>query len=111
MKKPRSYTNSLANAFYNWTFDNVATLIDSYADDYREDVGLPETRLPDEEIWKLIRKAQIDCNAMRRFLRLAEQCVLQIATETMTLEKARELSGVDDFGAQFPPSPEENDEP
>jgi hypothetical protein len=112
MKKRRSYTDSLANAFYNWTFDNVAALIDSYADEYRADVGLPETRLSDDEIWKLIRKAQLDCNAMRRFLRLAQQCVRQIADGTLTPEQARELSGSDDdLDSRFPTSSKEDNDP
>lgn len=112
-RRPRSYDNSLANAFQNWTFDNVANLIDEYADGFTEDlddVGSEKRCLTDEEIHKLIRAAHIDCNAMRRFLRIAELCVSQIEAGTMTREKAQELSGVDDFNPRFPAEPEDNDE-
>ncbi len=113
MRKPRSYDDSLANAFLNWTFDNVAALIDVAADGFKEDLndmGTETRPLSPEEIHKLIRAAQLDCNAMRRFLRLAELCVEQIAYGTMSQEKAQELSGVDDFKPRFPTKHEDNDE-
>lgn len=113
MRKRRSYDDSLANAFLNWTFDNVAALIDVAAEGFTEDLndmGTEKRPLSPEEIHKLIRAAQIDINAMRRFLRLAELCVAQIAAGTMSREKAQELSGVDDFNPRFPSEPEDNDE-
>lgn len=113
MKKPRSYDDSMANAFLNWTFDNVAVLIDEYANGFSEDlddIGTRKRPLTSEEIHKLIRAAQMDCNAMRRFLRLAELCVAQIAAGTMPIDKAQELSGADDFNQRFPPAPE-NEKP
>lgn len=113
VRKPRSYDNSLANAFQNWTFDNVGNLIDEYADGFTEDLddmGTEKRARSPEEIHKLIRAAHIDCNVMRRFLRLAELCVSQIEAGTMTREKAQELSGVDDFNPRFPAEPEEPDE-
>lgn len=93
----RTIHNSVAWCFLNWTLDNVSELVDAYADEMREPLNDAETDFrvyTEQEVKDKFRKAQLDVNMMRRLVCMAQKVITQMQNGTLSLDKAKELSGV-----------------